>query len=422
MAKTFLDKDTGFLYKKRPGGKTLTIPLERDLVEPTYFTDEQLHAAKGDVVVFDLEIYPNYFLAAFKHYKTGLVATFELYHGTPVFDYQKLLWIMHNFCLVGFNSSKFDLPLIGLALQGGSIEQLEEATEKIIKFGAMPRDIEEFYKFKSGSYNHVDLIEVAPLSASLKAYGGRLHAARLQDLPYDPAKPITPEEAHKVKLYCINDLDLTALLLKELEPQLELRASMSREYNIDLRSKSDAQIAEAVICSELKRLSGYWPRRPKVSDDYKVKYIVPDFIKFDSPELKQIAEKLANAEFALDGLGSPMWPEGLGEKEKTKEGKDKWVLKTKIGNSIYKIGMGGLHSNEKNIAHFATEEIKLVDNDVESFYPKIILNQNLAPSHLEAHFIVVYNEIVQRRLEAKHRVKQIKKELAALRKMLTELP
>ena len=38
----------------------------------------------------------------------------------------------------------------------------------------------------------------------------------------------------------------TELLFNFLKPQLELRYSLSNIYNVDLRSKSDAQIAESV--------------------------------------------------------------------------------------------------------------------------------------------------------------------------------
>lgn len=408
MGKSFLDED-GYLHKKRPHTKLLAT-LERELVEPTYITDAELQAAKGDVCVFDLEIYPNYFLAAFEHVKSGKVATFELAPNRPVFDAHKLLWVMHNFCIVGFNSMKFDIPIIWLALQGASLEQLNDAVEQIITFNLMPRDIENRFLFKIGQTNHVDLIEVAPLSASLKVYGGRLGTSRLQDLPFAPEKRLTSQQMRQVMLYCVNDLALTKDLLFELEPQLNLRHSMSLEYGVDLRSKSDAQIAEAVINSEIQKLSGFYPKKAKLPENFTIKYNVPDFIKFETVELNNILKKLSEAKFSLDGFGSPVWPEGLGVKEKSKDGKDKWVLRTIIGKGVYKIAMGGLHSSEKNVAHIVSEGIEIADNDVESFYPRIILNQLLAPEHLKEWFIEVYNYIVERRLEAKALAKKYKKE------------
>lgn len=387
MAKTFLD-DYGFLHKQRPKNKNLTF-LERELIPPVYFTDEELYASKGTVLLFDLEIYPNYFLAAFKQYNGNKVVTFELYPGTEVFNAQKLLWVMHNFCLVGFNSNKFDIPILYMALQGCSLDDLHEAVEMIIQRGAQPRDIEERFKFKIGQINTVDLIEVAPLSASLKAYMARLHAQRLQDLPYDPNKPLSVEEAYKVLIYCCNDLDGTGLLLKELEPQLELRASMSLEYKQDLRSKSDAQIAEAVICSEVAKLIGRYPKRPKIEPGTTFKYNVPDFITYQTKEFQDMLEVVKNTVFTVEANGKISTSSNLEE------------YKVKLGKSVYRMGVGGLHSSEECIAHYADEDTLLLDVDASSYYPSIILNQSLYPKHMGLNFLEVYRSIVTRRLKAK---------------------
>jgi len=388
MAKNFLSED-GFLVKRRPKTKTFTVPLERTKLHVDYYTDEELYAAKGTVLVHDLEIYPNYFLAAFKNWQTNKVVTFELFPGKPVFNYQKLLWVLHNFCIVGFNSIKFDSPIMWLALNGASLDEIYDAVVSIIKHNAMPRDIEYQYGFKQGWINHIDLIEVAPLSASLKTYAGRLHAPRLQDLPYDPTESLTVAQVEDVKLYCINDLDCTALLLTELCPQLELRDSMSIQYGQDLRSKSDAQIAEAVLCSEIAKSNGYWAKRPKIAPGTTYKYNVPDFVSYQSDNLKQMLEMVRNANFEILDNGQVKMPEELNN------------FKVKIGNSIYRMGIGGLHSSEEKVSYKSDEHTVLIDRDVASYYPRIILNQRLFPKHMGENFLQVYNDIVERRLLAK---------------------
>ncbi|MCK5608208.1 hypothetical protein KAR91_40375, partial [Candidatus Pacearchaeota archaeon] len=67
MAKKFLDDD-GFLHKKRPKFIAKTTNLKRSVKQHVYFTDQELHEAKGNVLVFDIECYPNYFLVAFQDY------------------------------------------------------------------------------------------------------------------------------------------------------------------------------------------------------------------------------------------------------------------------------------------------------------------------------------------------------------------
>lgn len=388
MGKNFLNED-GTLFKRTGKTKTFTTPLKRKEIPIDYYTDEELYAAKGGVHVYDLEVYPNYFLAAFKNYQTGKVITFELFPSREVFNHAKLLWVLHNFCTVGFNSRKFDDPLIWLAMTGATPDMLHDACLSIIEGNAMPRDIEYQYNFKMSKINTIDLIEVAPLSASLKTYAGRLHAPRLQDLPYDPGMNLTSEQAEEVKLYCINDLDLTALLLKDLEPQLSLRVSMSSQYGQDLRSKSDAQIAEAVICSEVAKLKGNWPKRPKIMPGTSFKYQVPDFVKYQTPVCQQMLEVVRSANFVIKQNGQVQMPAEL----------DKFMVK--IGSSTYRMGIGGLHSTEEKICHKAKENEYLIDRDVASYYPRIILNQGLSPKHMGDDFLEVYDSIVARRLEAK---------------------
>jgi DNA polymerase elongation subunit (family B) len=66
------------------------------------------------------------------------------------------------------------------------------------------------------------------------------------------------------------------------------------------------------------------------------------------------------------------------------------------------MGIGGLHSSEKSCYHVATDKELLLDRDVASYYPRIILNGNLYPEQLTPVFLKVYNDIVERRLKAKH--------------------
>lgn len=382
------------------------------LLRPVEFmTDEELLAVPaGSVFVFDVECYRNFFYVAFKCLSNGKFVAFE---RSPDFDFPelKLRWMLWRFCLVGFNSNSYDIPMIELAAKGLSCNELKEASDFIIKSGqnygtkkVTPFDIEKKYRIQIGKYNHIDIFNVCPVNggvsanpASLKLYAGRLHAARMQDLPFPESHILTAEDAAIVRPYCCNDLANTELLFNELAPEIKLRMEMSEEYGIDLRSKSDAQVAEAVINSELQKVLGYYPRKPTLAADLVLQYNAPDFISYRSQQLRDMFEVIKNARFYLDGLGSPIMPDEI----------DK--LKVKIGSSVYKLGMGGLHSTEKKAAHKATDEIILADNDVESFYPRIILNQRLFPSHLGEAFLQVYNAIVETRIHAKNEAAKAKK-------------
>ncbi len=404
--------ENGFIKTKANRKIDKIASAVRLMLRPVEFmTDEELMAVPaGSVFVFDVECYRNFFYVAFKCLANGKFVAFE---RSPDYDFpeMKLRWMLWRFCLVGFNSNSYDIPMVELAAKGLSCNELKEASDFIIKSGqnygtkkVTPFDIEKKYRIQIGKYNHIDIFNVCPVNggvsanpASLKLYAGRLHAARMQDLPFPESHILTAEDAAIVRPYCCNDLANTELLFNELAPEIKLRMEMSEEYGIDLRSKSDAQVAEAVINSELQKVLGYYPRKPTLAADLVLQYNAPDFISYRSQQLRDMFEVIKNARFYLDGLGSPIMPEEI----------DK--LKVKIGSSVYKLGMGGLHSTEKKAAHKATDEIILADNDVESFYPRIILNQRLFPSHLGEAFLQVYNAIVETRIHAKGEAAKAKK-------------
>jgi len=397
--------EQGFIVAKKSRVVDKLAASIRQALRPVEFmSDEELTAMPaGSVFVFDVETYLNFFYVAFKSLDNGKFVAFE---RSPDHDFNptKLLWMLWRFCIVGFNSRNYDLPMIELAARGASCAKLKEASDFIIKSGpnygtekVTPFAFEKKYGVQIGRYNHIDLIEVAPLQGSLKLYAGRLHCERMQDLPFPEDHVLTREDAEIVRPYCCNDLSNTELLFNELAPELKLRAEMSEEYGVDLRSKSDAQVAEAVINSELQKVLGYYPKKPTLSADTVLVYDVPDFVCYKTTQLREMLEVVRNARFYLDGLGSPIMPPEL---EK---------LKVTIGGSTYKLGMGGLHSTEKKTAHYATDEIILADNDVESFYPRTILNQRLCPPHLGEAFLTVYEKIVNTRIHAKAEAAKAKK-------------
>lgn len=381
---------------------TTSLAARLSSIEIQYLTDEELQSIPtGSVFMFDVECYINFFLVAFKHVESGKYVKFEESPGATI-NTTKLSWMFWRFCIVGFNSINYDIPMITLAIAGANCEELKGASDKIIQEGMRPFDFQREYKVKIQNYNHIDLIAVAPLDGSLKLYGGRLHAKNMQDLPFPPSHTMSEQDAYITTVYCCFDLDDTELLFNELSAELKLRTEMSDEYGVDLRSKSDAQIAEAVINSELSKILGEKPKRPRFDDGLLLQYDLPDFIKFRSEKLNKVLDTICNVWFMLDGNGSPSMPEAL---------KD---LDVEVGKTVYNLGMGGLHSKEKSIAHIATDEIIIADNDVASYYPNIILNQGLFPAHLGEAFLQVYRKIVETRIHAKGEAARCKAELKAL--------
>lgn len=339
--------------------------------------------------VLDIEIYKNYLLIAVKSIETGKSVSFERSDWSD-FDVSKLISLLKTYTIVTFNGNRFDLPILKGALAGLSPRVLKQMCDDIIVNNSRVWDIERKYSLQECQFiDHVDLIEVAIGKASLKIYGGRLHSKRMQDLPIEPDAVIKEEERTILSSYCLNDLDTTIDLYNQLAAQIELRQKMSDQYGLDLRSKSDAQIAEAVIKKQIEQIKGQRIFRPEYPSNYSFKYDPPDYVKFDHPELKNALEVFKSVTFTLNEKGDVAEPSEVSE------------LKFTIGESTYQLGIGGIHSCEKSVSHQADHEFLLFDRDVTSYYPNIILGQRLAPSHLGDDFLGVYKSIVDRRIAAK---------------------
>lgn len=338
---------------------------------------------------FDIEVYRNYYLAGFKHRRTGKVFYIE---STPDghLDTDKLRWVLESFTTVGFYSLGFDLPITSMALAGCSIGSMKEATNRMIVGKEPWRNVLRSYKVKCIEVDHIDLIEVAPLQASLKVYGGRMHTRQMQDLPFHPDKHLSEPQKVITRYYCIaKDLPSTALLRETLDQQISLRIEMGKQYGLDLRSKSDAQIAEHVITSEVGALNGKRPGRPTIPPGTVYRYKAPAYLKFESALLDWALQVVNRAKFIVSEDGSIYTPPEIEE------------LLLPINSSTYQMGIGGLHSTEKKTSHYEDETHELYDIDVTGFYPRIILNQGLYPYHLGPNFLRVYNRIVETRVKAK---------------------
>jgi hypothetical protein len=357
------------------------------------FTVDEIYAAAtvpGAALVFDVETFPNYFLASFMHTVSRKICFFELHDDGEPFQHDWVRWILHNFCIVGFNSRKYDLPILSMALDvaGITCAELKAASNELIN-GNWGEEVAKEYNFDIARCNHIDLIEVAPLQASLKMYGARLHCKTIQDLPYHHEQHLTREEKNHVRTYNFNDLDNTCLLLGALNDQLNLRAALSAEYGQDLRSKSDAQIAEAVIGAEIKRITGKAVGKPKIAPDWFCKYKVPAYLNYVTPDLQNMLEVVRNATFRTNENGVVMMPTEL-------KG-----ASVRLGSGRYRMGIGGLHSSEQRQLVKADADTLIIDRDVASYYPAIILTLGLYPAHMGEAFLEVYKAIVDRRIAAK---------------------
>lgn len=346
-----------------------------------FMTEDEILNKKGSDLIFDTECFKNFFLIAFMHVESQKVIEF-----IPPFNERKLSWLLHSYRCIGFNSFKYDIPLVWASYKNQNTEWLKKVSNSLIS-GEWFQEVCKEYEIQIFKTPHTDLLEVCPLRGSLKLYSARLHAPRIQELPIEHTKILTEEEKTIINNYCINDLYSTKLLFTELKEQLDLRTNLSREYTIDVMSKSDAQIAESVIGTELKKITGKWPAKPKKFDN-EFTYQCPQFISFQTPQLQHTLKTVLAANLSVYETGV------LNRSELDH-------ISVTVGENVYRLGSGGLHSSEKNVSCQSNEQFEIIDKDVASYYPAIVLALGLYPEHIGPDFLNVYKSIVERRLYAK---------------------
>jgi hypothetical protein len=158
---------------------------------------------------------------------------------------------------VTFNGATYDLPMIMLALKGKGPAELKHASNLIIKEHIKPWEIEKQLEIViPKTINHVDLSGSTPsVRTGLKVLGARLHGKTLLSLPFDEDARLTRQQMNVTTAYCFNDLDDTHRLFDALREPLSLRQTLTKRYGVDMRSKSDAQVGEAIIKKRIERLT-----------------------------------------------------------------------------------------------------------------------------------------------------------------------
>jgi hypothetical protein len=124
-----------------------------------------------------------------------------------------------------------------------------------------------------------------------------------------------------------------------------------------------------------------------------IEYKVPKFIKTTNEVVKEVQTYMEDTFFGVNnGSGQPVEPEWMEDPFKLNDG-------------VYKVGLGGLHSqHDTNFYVEATDEYLVSDFDVASYYPNIIMKAGLIPNlggDKGELFLTEFRKIYEARMEAK---------------------
>jgi len=349
------------------------------------------------IYIYDIEVFPNYFGVTFKNVKSKSIKNYILYHSyqneqNHKDDTDKLIAFLKtkkNKWLVGYNNKSFDNQILNYIYSNyelQSIFSIEERTKTIYNFMlSIINEADTEYKYKL-PFQSVDLMRVGNTQhKSLKLVAVNINWPVVQDTPIKPEEIVKDEDINEIYKYNLNDVEITEKLYHVLKDDINVRWEVGQKYGLDLMSEPDSGMANRLLEKMYSDTSGISIRelREMRTNRNVIHYenVVFPEIKFNTPILKELLKEIRSQVFYKN---------------------QPYFNKSVIFNGVkYKLGIGGIHSDDLPGVFINKDNVKIVDCDIASFYPNLIINNNLYPAHLNRTFVSLYKKIIDQRLEAK---------------------
>ena len=318
---------------------------------------------------------------------------------------------------VGYNNLRFDSQVVEWILRNydnwhelGNLEICARIAQKAADvIHDANYDVFPEYREHELSLKQLDLFKIHHYDnknrmVSLKRLEFEMDLENIEEMPIHHTKTnMTKEEVDMTIDYCYNDVDATYEFYKitlgqtdhplyKGNNQIELRKDIEEEFGIPCLNYSDSKIGDEMIkkyyCSEKGIDYRELPKKGYFRKSIDVKNCIAKYVTFETPQLKEFLKKINKMQ--------------LGLQDDFKEHID-------FHGNVYSFMKGGLHTENKPKVFEADEEYEIIDWDVSSYYPAIIINNGKFPAHLGKEFLRGYKQMFEKRLELKPLAKKDKK-------------
>lgn len=353
--------------------------------------------------LFDIEVFPNLFCVTFKNVGTQKVKLFSLFGNRN--DINELEEFLDDeIVIVGYNNLFYDNPVMQYLLQNKKaksiLADLFEFSSDIINSdrGNFYNSSVKKYQNTKTKYTQIDMmkiIEISGVAPSLKQAGINLKSKKIQDLPLPYDHHVTQDEAETIYKYNLNDVLISEALFYEILPRIELREKLKDIFHVDLMNASDSKMADRLLekfyVEELHADMSVVRNLRTSREQFMLRDCVAPNIKFNTNYLKRIKSEIENTLVR-------------------KSNKYKYSKHISFGGVEYDLGVGGLHSVDFPAVFVSNDEWKIFDQDVASFYPSMMILNEITPEHLGKEFVKVLERITKERLAAKKSGDKVKAE------------
>lgn len=380
------------------------------------------------VYVYDIEVFQNIFHCSVKNTETGEIYKFEISERKnqlrelvkffkQVDSYIKWgdfyttdLEIKSEVIFCGYNNLHYDNPIVNYIIEyEDKLMSYNVATicSSIFNLSrtittSTEDNIEAWkhwkYQIWFDTFDLLTMLYSNKLRVGLKEIQVTMQYPNVQEFVCDWSKPLLLEDFDNMIDYNINDIESTAELLNRCKKDIDLRIAIEDEYGVRVLSKDGVNIGMKILTQKyLEKTDLTWwdiegLRSPM--DYIPLKDVILPFIKYDSPILQRV----------LDDMKSQIVSPGR-----------KGYENNFIFNGLrYTVGVGGIHSKNDPEIIIPKEDEMLIDIDVASLYPSMLIEYKFYPKHLGPEFLEVYSQIKDERIEAKHNGDKVKNETLKL--------
>ena len=334
--------------------------------------------------VMDYETLSNCFIAVFESVKSEEREVFTVHEDkNEITEFIGFLErnIFNEEWHVSFNGLGFDSQITEHILRNKD-QLLNQDGETIARFiYSKAQDVigrqnrQEFLEFapKDLQIHQVDVFKLnhwdnAAKRSSLKWIQYTMDWHNIMDMPIHHTENITSEQIPEIIRYCINDVRSTKAIMQLSKSQIELRKTLTEEYNINLFSASEPRISKELFLHFLSSHTGIKKWDLKQMRTHREKIVVKDII------LPYIQFKTATFENLLQKFQDVVIYPG-----QTKGG-FKYSVQYKGVKTDY--GLGGIHGARSAKVYESAEDMVIMTSDVTSFYPNLAIRNGWSPAHL----------------------------------------
>lgn len=371
--------------------------------------DGRWQAGDLDVQIIDIEVFPNYWC----------VTAFDgLNYDT--FDMSNINDLVHlctreKVAIIGYNNFNYDNPMLRYLIDNHS--KLSDhsvyghsrllVAERTTLSEAAKQYRNKLLYCQSPWTLSIDLFEVLNRKGSLKEHACRMGMPVISDCPFPFDQPISREQIPEVHAYNKTDVIVTSALFESNITLIHMRHLLAQDYGLGdvVFCMSEAKVAEHYALTLYQREIGYdrWTVRRLAEQSKNNSATVVPIASLGLPTVNLTDSEIDRAHRAL-----------LAGRLMRSVANESFNLITDLPNNSVTVGQlkltfgcGGLHSEDGPALLQDDSTHELWDVDVASFYPSLMINYGIRPSHLLPTFTSNLAAIRDRRLEAKRRKEKI---------------